>query len=474
MSINIALDGPSGAGKSTIAKAIAKRLEYVYVDTGALYRSIALYVTEHGADLNNTDDIKSALKNIDLKLAYVEGSQRVLMCGEDVSDKIRTPEISMGASQISAIPEVREFLFDLQRDIARENNIIMDGRDIGTVVLPNADVKIFLTASAEERANRRFKELCEKGDKSTYEEVLEDIKRRDYNDMHREIAPLKKADDAIEVDTTSLSLEESVEVIYNTAIDALKKKPNGSDKSDETERDDLSRADKGIIRELPKISPVDRSHRLSHLLMFWYNILRYIVLFIYHIVYNLKFVGKENIPKHGSYIFASNHRSYADPVLISLPVRVPFSFMAKEELFKKNCFFTALIKAFGAFPVSRGNGDFSAIEMSVKCLDKGRNLVIFPEGTRSKNGRVGRGKTGVALIAAIAQVPVIPVGIIFEGKLKFRKKVVVRFGKAVSPDELNLSNADYKELKCLKQKIMNEITNLVETDNPYINNSDNE
>lgn len=468
MSINVALDGPSGAGKSTIAKAVAKKLEYVYVDTGALYRSIALYFIEHKVDLDTIDDIKSALNKIELKLVYVDGSQRVMMCGEDVSDKIRTPEISMGASKVSAVPAVREFLFDLQQNIAKENNIIMDGRDIGTVVLPNADVKIFLTASAEERANRRFKELREKGDKSTFDEVLADIKQRDYNDMNREIAPLKKADDAVEVDTTSLNLEESVDAIYNTVISELKKKLKNSDNNTDDKKA------RGFLRELPKINPVDRSNRLSHFRMFWYSILRPIVLLIYHIFYNLKFVGKENIPKDGSYIFASNHRSFADPVLISLPTRVPFSFMAKEELFKQNIFFTWLIKAFGAFPVTRGKGDTSAIDMSLERLNKGFNLVIFPEGTRSKDGRVGKGKTGVALIAAIAQVPVIPVGIVFEGKLKFRKKVVVKFGKAISPEELNVSDTSPKELKKLKLTIMNEIVDLVETDNPYINKSENE
>lgn len=463
MSINIALDGPSGAGKSTIAKAVAKKLEYVYVDTGALYRSIAFYLFEHRIDLDNVDDVKSALNGIDLKLAYVEGSQRVLLCGEDVSEKIRTPEISMGASRVSAIPKVREFLFDLQQDIAKENNIIMDGRDIGTVVLPDADVKIFLTASAEERARRRFKELQEKGDKSTYDEVLADIKQRDYNDMHRDIAPLKRADDAIEVDTTSLNLDESIEAIYNTIIKELEKKTDNSDKINEDVSKGRNNSSNGYLRGLD-VRPVDRGNKLPRLNMLWYGFLRRLILFIYHIVYNLKYVGKENIPKDGSYIFASNHRSYADPVLISLPVRVPFSFMAKEELFKQNIFFTFLIKRLGAFPVTRGKGDTSAIDMSIKCLNKGRNLVIFPEGTRSKDGRVGKGKTGVALIAAIAQVPVIPVGIIFEGKLRFRKKVVVKFGKAISPTESNLSKNDFRDIKIIKQNIMKKIKDLVEND----------
>ena len=470
MGINIALDGPSGAGKSTIAKAVAKRLEYVYVDTGALYRSIALYMSEHKVNTDNAGDVKSNLNDIELRLAYIDGSQRVLLCGEDVSDKIRTPEISMGASKVSAIPAVREFLFDLQQNIAKENNIIMDGRDIGTVVLPNADVKIFLTASAEERAARRFKELQEKGDKSTYDEVLADIKQRDYNDMHREIAPLKKADDAIEIDTTSLNLNESVEMIYNTIIEKLK-----IQKSDDKKNRDSSKGkyNSGFFREMPAISPVKRGNRLPFLNMLWYNFIRCLVLVVYRVFYNIKFEGKENIPKDGSYIYASNHRSYADPVLISLPVRVPFSFMAKEELFKQNIFFTFLIKSLGAFPVTRGKGDTSVIDKSLECLNKGRNLLIFPEGTRSKDGRVGKGKTGVALVAAIAQVPVIPVGIVFDGKLKFRKKVVVKFGKAISPEELNISCSNPRELKKLRQTIMNEIVDLVETDNPYLNNLDN-
>ena len=469
MGINIALDGPSGAGKSTIAKAVAKKLEYVYVDTGALYRSIALYMLEHSVNTDNSDDVTVALKDIDLKLAYIDGSQRVLMCSDDVSDKIRTPEVSMGASKVSAIPKVREFLFDLQKNIAEESNIIMDGRDIGTVVLPKADVKIFLTASAQERAKRRFKELQEKGDKSSYDEVLEDIKQRDYNDMHRDIAPLKKADDAIEIDTTKLNLDESVEVIYNTVIEELKKK---FEKSGEVKKDIQNKENNGLLRGLD-VNSVDKSSRLSHCRVFFYNILRYIVLFVFHIFYNLKFVGKENIPKDGSNIFASNHRSYADPVLIALGVRVPFSFMAKEELFKQNIFFTALIKALGAFPVTRGKGDTSVIDVSLERLNKGRNLVIFPEGTRSKDGKVGRGKTGVALIAAVAQVPVIPVGIVFEGKLKFRKKVVVKYGKAISPENMNITNTDPREVKKIKQTIMDQIVDLVETDNEYIDKNDN-
>mgnify|MGYP003289756373 CR=1 FL=1 len=208
--VNIAIDGPAGAGKSTIAKMVSAKLGYIYVDTGALYRTIALFITENSiAD----EDIEKSLEKADVSLKFIDGAQRVFLGDRDVSDVIRTPEISMAASRTSAIPAVRKYLFGTQQKIAAENNVIMDGRDIGTVVLPNADVKIFLTASAEERANRRYKELSEKPNCPTYQEILDDIIKRDYQDMHRETAPLKQADDAVLVDTTTLNLEQSADEI---------------------------------------------------------------------------------------------------------------------------------------------------------------------------------------------------------------------------------------------------------------------
>lgn len=204
--INIAIDGPAGAGKSSIAKKVSAELGYIYVDTGALYRTIALFITENNI---SDEDIPSALENADVSLKFIDGEQRVYLGDRDVSGLIRTPEISMAASRTSAIPAVRVYLFETQKKIARENNVIMDGRDIGTVVLPDAQVKIFLTASPEERANRRYKELLEKPDCPSYQEILDDIIKRDHNDMHRETAPLKQADDAILFDTSSMDLEES-------------------------------------------------------------------------------------------------------------------------------------------------------------------------------------------------------------------------------------------------------------------------
>lgn len=219
--IAIAIDGPSGAGKSTIAKKLAAELGYVYVDTGALYRSIGYATIKEGIDYKDTEKVIAFLSKIHVNLSYVNGVQRVFVNNEDVSDYIRTPEVSMAASAVSAIPEVRKFLFNTQQEIAHENNVIMDGRDIGTVVLPFAQIKIFLTASAEDRAKRRYDELIEKGMDVKYDDILADMKERDYNDSHRDIAPLRPADDSILIDTSGNTLEESVKLLFDTVEEKL-------------------------------------------------------------------------------------------------------------------------------------------------------------------------------------------------------------------------------------------------------------
>ena len=219
--INVAIDGPAGAGKSTVARAAAQKLGYIYVDTGALYRAVGVYCLRNSIVTTDVDGVGAILKDITVELKFIDGVQHVFLNGDDVSTEIRLPEASMAASNVSAIPAVRAFLFDLQRDIAAKNNCLMDGRDIGTVVLPNAQVKIFLTADPEERAMRRYKELMEKGSNVTYEEVLEDLKVRDYNDSHREIAPLKPAEDSVIVNTTGMTLEESINTIAKTVEEKI-------------------------------------------------------------------------------------------------------------------------------------------------------------------------------------------------------------------------------------------------------------
>lgn len=216
MGINIAIDGPGGAGKSTVARAVAKQLGFIYVDTGAIYRAIGLKFVMTGKSFTN-ENIISVLPGTELSLTHIDGEQHIIIDGEDVSSLIRTQEISSAASKVSAVPEVRAFLLDLQRDIARKNNVIMDGRDVGTVILPNAEVKIFLTANVEVRARRRHRELMAKGLETpdTFERVLKEVAERDKADSERATAPLKPAEDAVLVDTSDMDFEQSVQTVIN-------------------------------------------------------------------------------------------------------------------------------------------------------------------------------------------------------------------------------------------------------------------
>lgn len=219
--IAVAIDGPSGAGKSTIARRAAQALSFIYVDTGALYRTIGLYMSRHIEDTKDAKAVEALLPKVSVELRFIDGEQRVFLNGEDVSGKIRTPQAAMHASNVSAIPAVRAFLLDMQRELAASNNVIMDGRDIGTVVLPKAQVKIFLTASVETRAKRRLAEHEARGERIDFDEMVREIETRDYHDSHRAAAPLKQAEDAVLVDTTDLSFEESVEKIISLIRRAL-------------------------------------------------------------------------------------------------------------------------------------------------------------------------------------------------------------------------------------------------------------
>ena len=216
--VSVAIDGPAGAGKSTLARRLAAEMGYIYVDTGAMYRAIGLYALRAGKDPKDNDAVNALLPQIELRLASIEGEQHIYLKEEDVSTAIRTEAAGMAASAVGANPAVRAFLLDLQRSMAKKQDVLMDGRDIGTVVLPDATVKIFLTASAEARAQRRAKELAEKGQPADFATVLADIRQRDYQDSHRAVAPLKQADDAILVDTSSIGLQESFDLLKRTIL----------------------------------------------------------------------------------------------------------------------------------------------------------------------------------------------------------------------------------------------------------------
>lgn len=223
MKLQIAIDGPSGAGKSTVAKALAAKMGIVYVDTGALYRTIGYYVRSKNVDPKDPQKVAELLPEIQLKLGYENGTQQVYLNGEAMGDRIRTPEMSMYASAVSAIPAVRAFLLDTQRSIAEENSVVMDGRDIGTVILPNANVKIFLTASNECRAMRRYEELKAKGIQTDYESVLADMIQRDENDRNREVAPAVAAEDAVTVDNSGMTPDQCSDAIMKLIEEKLKK-----------------------------------------------------------------------------------------------------------------------------------------------------------------------------------------------------------------------------------------------------------
>lgn len=219
--VSVAIDGPAGAGKSTLARRLAAELGYIYVDTGAMFRTIGLYALRAGKDPKDNEAVNALLPEISLKFAFIEGEQHIYLNGEDVSTAIRTEEVGMAASAVGANPEVRAFLLGMQRDMAKTQDVLMDGRDIGTVVLPDATVKIFLTASPEARATRRWKEYQQKGVEASYEEVLADVRQRDYQDTHRAAAPLRQADDAQLLDTSEMNFEQSLEAMKKMIVEKV-------------------------------------------------------------------------------------------------------------------------------------------------------------------------------------------------------------------------------------------------------------
>lgn len=218
--ISVAIDGPAGAGKSSIAKAVSKKLGFVYIDTGAMYRAVAVYAIENNIEIKEENFTEQILDKIDISIEYDEEGQKIFLCGKDVSKRIREADASVGASNVAVIPAVRLKLVAIQRELAKKTSVIMDGRDIGTYVLPDADVKIFLTASVEERARRRFLEMTEKGMEADFESVKRDIIYRDKNDSEREFAPLRQAEDAVLVDTSDMTIDEVIEKIYTMILEA--------------------------------------------------------------------------------------------------------------------------------------------------------------------------------------------------------------------------------------------------------------
>lgn len=432
--IRIAIDGPGGAGKSTVAKAVAKKLDILYVDTGALYRTIGLYVRSKEVDPKDAEAVGALLPEINIEVKYENGAQHVYLNGVDHGDAIRTPEMSMYASAVSAIPSVRAFLLETQKDIARKNSVIMDGRDIGTVILPDADLKIFMTASAECRAMRRYKELTERGQDVKYEDVLAEMNQRDGQDSSREIAPTKAADDAIYFDNSDLDFDQTVDAI----IEMVNKK-----------KAELSEKPRKIKRK------GSRAYR------FCYALFAGIVGFLF----NYKVINRDKERDAGGYIVCGNHVSATDAIALCYAFRKnQVRFMAKKELFKIPVL-AQLIKMLGAFPIDRSGGDVGAIKSAVKLVKDGECLGIFPQGHRypGEDPRKTKTKNGMALIALRAKADIVPT-YIWRKKNRFKlfRRTYIIIGDPISFDELSNGTSGNSEYNRITELVFDRICTLGE------------
>jgi len=414
--INIAIDGPAGAGKSTIAKAVAKDLGIIYLDTGAMYRATAYLALQKGIDPKDEQKVSEMLEDLKMDIVYKDGEQRIIVNGIDATPYLREHYMSKAASDISALPCVRYKMVDLQRDFASKNDVVLDGRDIGTFVLPNANCKFFLTASPEERARRRMKDLEEKGEKVDYQTLLSDIIQRDYNDSHRKVAPLKQADDADFVDTTQMSVEDVVAHVKEV-VHIKTKNENPTEQNAEKPSTIIpsSKMDKKTLARIKTYYKPEKSFA-------FYRFLRVILRPIQMLVWPTKVIGAENAKKVKGALFTCNHYSKMDSMI---PYFVLFKkeahALAKYELFT-NPVAGWFLHKMGAIPVRRGEADIESVKQVLRVLKDGKQLLIFPEGTRNKEGtqHMAEFKTGTARFAIKAKVPVVPM-IYYQSPKAFRK-----------------------------------------------------
>jgi cytidylate kinase len=414
----IAIDGPAGAGKSTVSKAVAKKLSYLYIDTGAMYRAVAWKALKNSIGFSEENKVVDMTENtkLELKPSSRPGSLLdIFVDSEDVTDKIRTNEISQGASRVSAIEGVRRVLQQKQRQIGKNGGIVMEGRDIGTAVFPDAEYKFYMDASVEERARRRYKELAEKGGKVTLEHIKEEIRERDERDKKRKTDPLTQAEDAVIIDSTGLTIEGTADLIV------------------------------GYIEKKTKIYDTKWLFYLG----------RFLFRLFFYAVWRLKVRGHENIPEKGGVIISPNHVSYADPPLTGSAMKRPLYFMAKKELFDMPVL-GFLIKRTNAFPVQRGRQDVGAFKKAVNLLKAGKPVLVFPEGTRSRDGNFGKARPGAGMLSCISNAPVVPVRLRNSGRLSKLMPLEVTFGRPVYPPE-KFTKDTYQEIS---EKVLEEIKKL--------------
>lgn len=433
--IRIAIDGPGGAGKSSLAKAVAAKLGIIYVDTGALYRTIGLYMLNHGVDPTDREGVVSKLNDFTLEMKFADGKQVILLDGIDVKDTIRAPEVSMAASHVSAIPEVREYLLNTQRNIAKKHSVIMDGRDIGTVILPGAEIKIFLTANPEARAKRRYEELIARGKQVTYEDVYNEMVERDNNDSTRACAPCVQAEDAILLDNSLLTAEQTIDKVIE------------------------------IVTSFQKKTKKTIYQRLHSFLAPFFRFL-----------FGVKVVGGENVPREGGFVLCANHIAIRDVILIAAACPRQINFIAKKELFSIPIL-SGLITALGAVKLDRGGSDVKALKRSVELVDNGGIVAIFPQGHRYPGVHPASTprKNGAALITYRSGADVIPVAIkTKKNKYGLFRKVEVIFGKPIEFSALGLKEGGNEEYKKATDIIFEKIVELGDfSDIPPLNAPEN-
>lgn len=373
MIYTIAMDGPVGAGKSSVADGVAQKLGILHLDTGAMYRAFSWYALQQGLTVEDEQALVALTEKMMPEVRYENGAQHTYINGQDVTGLIRTPEISMATSSISKFAGVRKAMVAQQQALAKKQSVLLDGRDIGTVVLKDATIKIYLTASAEVRAKRRFDELQSKGDPSTYEEVLSDVIRRDEQDMNREVDPLRPAEDAQILDSSELTQEQVVDEIVRRVHLKLGKKPEPAE-------------------EIGK----------------FYGFARAVLECAFKFLFPVKYHHIERVQLDAPYILIANHSHLMDPMLVGVPVyRYHLRFLGKKELLN-NPIVAKLFHLLRAIPVDRHNMDMTALRTCLKTLKDGHVLGIFPEGTRHKEGVMQNMESGISMIALRSRARILP------------------------------------------------------------------
>lgn len=426
MAFIVAIDGTAGSGKGTVAEIIAKKFKLTNLDTGAMYRCVALKTIEEKIEISDTEKIIEIANSIKIDIKTENGKQIVYLNNENVTEKIRTTEVTKIVSQISAIKEVREKLVEMQRKIGSGKDIIMEGRDITTIVFPNADIKIYMDADVEVRAKRRYNQNTEKGINTPYEEVLEDMKKRDFNDKNKEFGALKIADGATVINTSELPLKKVIKQIS----DMIKK----------------HKKEKELEKKIYAIRPENTRKKVVR------KITKSFLAGLYLLAFRIEILGTENLPKQGGYIICGNHVNTLDAAAIVLLSKDKIRFIGKYDLSRFGLI-RWLAHLFDIIPIKRNTQDMEAMKRSLKALKNNEILGIFPEGTRNGIDKQVKAKNGAVFMAMRAGVPIVPVGI--QGTFKPFTKIVLNYGKPITLEQYNMQNKE--DLETATKVVMDDI-----------------